>query len=81
MKETWKFFDVDSGGDIDKQELKEGLARVGILLAPWELDEMWAVHSLLARIVRIHELSSQQRSIRTMISAFAVSVGLFVACC
>ena len=81
MKETWKFFDVDAGGDIDREELKEGLARVGVLLAPWELDEMWAVLSLLACIIIIPDLSAEQRSIHIMISAFAVSVGLFVACC
>ena len=69
MKETWKFFDVDEGGDIDKKELKEGLARVGILLAPWELNEMMEVRSALfyLLVVVTHQLSSEQRSIFIMI--------------
>jgi len=46
MQEAWTYFDVDCNGCIDIDELKGGLERVGILLAPWELREMMQVADL-----------------------------------
>jgi len=46
MREAWSYFDVDGDGCIDIDELKDGLERVGIRLAPWELREMMQVADL-----------------------------------
>jgi len=40
MRETWNVFDTDASGCITAEELKSGLERVGIRLAPWELRQM-----------------------------------------